>query len=555
VDNQMSKITKKLSLLIAMIMCFVLLGSCSPASSGPSNPDTSKETPTQKPSSNEAESEEDLNPLGEHFSGYPIESEDAKLSLWTYNLRYHNDYTSEDESPYHNYLSEFTGVDIEWHRPAAGENGSQAFNLLLASGELPDIIFIGGLPDIAETLLGEGYIIPLDDYMPNYAPALYAYLMENTETMKAIKSDSGKLYNFPFLREDVLWQGSYIGNVVNTEYLNQVGLDIPETFDEWENAFYALKDVCDIVFATNSAIRLQYFFANPFEVATDNYYLDNGQVKASFVGDNYYEFLKKMNQFYKDGLIDPDFVTADTNGFSATFVASKVGVATTGQVTFGYVYDQVVDRDGEWNYVPVPYPVSKKGDPVKFVKGESLWTGTGAMITTACENVELACRFLDYGYTEEGIITWNFGKEGESFEYVDGVPTLVPAITEAEEGISNAVSRYTSMTANGISFMSLEFTKQRNLDFANWVTDVCTSNAEQALEYKLPPISSTEEESRIISDIQTTINTYVNEMYVGFIIGSESLDNYDTYIKNLESMGLQRLLDIKQEQLDRYNAR
>src|SRR5690554_2975758 len=248
----MRKITKKFSLLIAMIMCFVLLGSCSPSSSEPSGSDTSKETPTQQPSTTGDENEEDLDPLAEQFSGYPIENENSKLSLWTYNLGYHNDYTSEEESPYHQYLSEFTGVDIDWQRPAAGEDGNQAFNLLLASGDLPDIIYIGGLPDRAETLLSEGYIIPLDDYMPTYAPALFTYLSENTDTMKAIKSDSGKLYNFPFLREDVLWQGSYIGNVVNTEYLNQVGLDIPETFDEWENAFYALKDVCDIVFATNA---------------------------------------------------------------------------------------------------------------------------------------------------------------------------------------------------------------------------------------------------------------------------------------------------------------
>lgn len=510
--------------------------------------DSSKETATPGEQTK-------ADPYGAQFAGYPIKDENAKLKIWTTGLGYHSDYTSEKQSPYHQYLSEFTGVDIEWGRPAAGEDANQAYNLLLASGDLPDIMYIPNLPNRAETLLSEGYIIPLDKEMKQYAPALYSYLEKNPETMKAVKSDSGHLFTFPFLREDVAWQGSYVGNVVNTDMLKKVGREKPVTLQEWEDTLYALKGVSDIVFATNAMIRLKYLFANAFDIGVDNFYRDKNVVKASFVGDNYRNFLKKMNQFYKDGLIDPDFVTADTTGFSATFAASKVAVATTGSVTFGYVYDQVVKRDGAWNYDPIPYPVVKKGDAIRHIPGETPWVGTGAVITKACKNVGLAARFLDYGYTDKGVVAWNFGKEGESFNFVNGVPTLSPLVTKAAEGISNAAKRYTAMTANGISFMSLEFNKQRNLPFANLVADVCTANTEKAIEYRMPGISATEAEAKEVADLETTINTYVNEMYVNFILGSESLDNYNKYISNLESMGLSRLLKLKQQQLDRYNAR
>lgn len=545
----MRKMKKVLALLMATVLFLVMLSGCGSGNAKMSD----AESQTKESTSNGEEAKSDL--YGADFTGYPIRAENATLRIWTTGLGYHKDYASEAESPYHQYLSEFTGVKLIWERPAAGEDGEQAYNLLLASGDLPDIIYIGGLPRRAEILINEGYIITLDDYMPKYAPALYTYLMKNPDRMKAVKTDNGNLYTFPFLREDVVWQGSYVGNMINVDYLNQIGRDMPVTLDEWKDTFYALKDVCDIVFATNAAIRLKYFFANAYGIGVDNYYVDDKEVKASFTGDKYYEFLKTMNQFYKDGLIDPDFATADTTGFTSLFVASKVGVACTGTVTPGYFYDQIVERDGKWNYEPIPYPVAKKGDPIKYIQGEALWTGTGAIITTACKNVELACRFLDYGYTEEGIITWNYGKEGESFEYVNGKPQLLPIITQAEEGISRAASRYTSMTASGISFMDLEFNRQRNLEFSNRMTDVCTANAEEAINHRMPAITVTEAESRELADIGTAINTYIDEMYIGFIIGTEDLNNYDKYVANLEAMGLKRVLEIKQAQLDRYNAR
>ena len=36
-----------------------------------------------------------------------------------------------------------------------------------------------------------------------------------------------------------------------------------------------------------------------------------------------------------------------------------------------------------------------------------------------CKNVELAARYLVYGFTEEGHNVYNFGVEGESYNWVD----------------------------------------------------------------------------------------------------------------------------------------
>ena len=38
-------------------------------------------------------------------------------------------------------------------------------------------------------------------------------------------------------------------------------------------------------------------------------------------------------------------------------------------------------------------------------------------------------------------------------------------------------------------------------------------------------------------------------------MGVESLEKFDSYIETLESLGVERAIELKQNQLDRYNAR
>ena len=55
--------------------------------------------------------------------------------------------------------------------------------------------------------------------------------------------------------------------------------------------------------------------------------------------------------------------------------------------------------------------------------------------------------------------------------------------------------------------------------------------------------------------VRNEINTYRDEMILKFIFGTESIDNFDTYVKNIDNMGLARALEIENVALDRYNSR
>ena len=53
----------------------------------------------------------------------------------------------------------------------------------------------------------------------------------------------------------------------------------------------------------------------------------------------------------------------------------------------------------------------------------------------------------------------------------------------------------------------------------------------------------------------TDIETYVEEMHIKYITGSESLDTFDSYLSTLKSMGIEDLLELKQAQYDRYSGK
>ncbi len=74
-------------------------------------------------------------------------------------------------------------------------------------------------------------------------------------------------------------------------------------------------------------------------------------------------------------------------------------------------------------------------------------------------------------------------------------------------------------------------------------------------KHMLPLISLSADESSLISGKKTDIETYMKEMVYGFIMGSEALDNYDDFVNQLYSLGLQDVLDTTQTAVDRYNER
>jgi len=68
-------------------------------------------------------------------------------------------------------------------------------------------------------------------------------------------------------------------------------------------------------------------------------------------------------------------------------------------------------------------------------------------------------------------------------------------------------------------------------------------------------VSLTTDESSQVANIVSDILTYAGTEITRYIMGENSMDDYDTFTSTMESMGIQDALDIYQAAYERYLAK
>ena len=173
----------------------------------------------------------------------------------------------------------------------------------------------------------------------------------------------------------------------------------------------------------------------------------------------------------------------------------------------------------------------------------------GFHITTSCENVELACRWGDWWYTEEGSLTANYGVEGVSFDYVDGIPTLNETVTDAPEGMRDALLIYASnntisciIDPTAVTSGYVEVDKEAPEIWAEGTDDA----------YVIPStVTLSADETTEAMAIYTDIQTLCMESIAKFINGDKSMDEFDAFVESIKSMNIDGYLEIYQDAYDR----
>lgn len=485
----------------------------------------------------------------EDGSIYPMVCED-ELTVWSQSL------STEDlnSSPIGLAWQEQTGAKIKFEQPV---NGNEALNTLLASGDLPDIIIstLAAAPGGIQKQVEDEIIIELDEYLEAYAPNLMAYLKANPDIDKEIKSDDGHYYYFPFVRGDERLSSS-CGIALRKDLLDKAGLDIPVTIDDWTEVLRAYKAqgvIAPLSFSLQSYEYPYGYFSGAWNVA-GNYYLDNGVAKYGFMEDGMIEAIKTFKMWYDEGLLDRNIVSVPDIDGQIIQGQTAASVMWAGGGIGKYMNAKPTP---DFELVAVAPPVLEEGQISNFGGKELLYNSmNNAYITTECKNIELAVRFLDYAFGEAGHILINFGIEGESFEYVDGVPTYTDIILKPEgnKSISEAMKPYLFASGSFPGVQDFGYLEQYyQLPQQREAVDVwskCNSTAT-----RFPNIAFTSEESEKLAEIRTNIETYSLEMWFKFITGAESLDNYDAFREQLVAYGVEDAIQIFQDAYDRYQKR
>lgn len=498
-------------------------------------------------------------------SEYPLETGDASLTVWKPigSAISEIGYSSFGDLPVALELEKLTGVKVEYIQPSTTNSGEQ-FNLMVASGELPDIIeynwnsYSGG----AKMAISDGVIIPLNDLMDaGWAPDFTALMKQYPDDVaKEAKTDEGLFFATGMIAPD-RELNTTAGPIVRLDWLEELGLEKPETIDEWYEMLKAFKE------KKGAEIPLSYseqgiscgFIIGAFKTNYGFYHVNN-KVMYGPVQPEFKEFLTTMKKWFDEGLLDRNFSTTDSTTTNANLINGKSGAtwnALGGGI--GVLTNAIKEKDPKAVFGGVPYITHKKGETPWFGQASARF-GVKSAITTQCKDPELAMKWLNFGYTEAGHMLYNFGIEGVSYEWVDKdgekYPQYTKEITANSEGLSmsQAFQLYSLAGQGGNYRQDVRYLEQyaglpQQQDA--WKTWVNTDT----FDHYVPATTVADEDADEYATLSADIDSYRDEMYIKFVMGTEPLENFDKFVKTLNDMGLPRLLEIKQKAFDAYNGR
>lgn len=473
-------------------------------------------------------------------------------------------YGDLNEHPASLLVEEHTGKVVDYVSSPL-EQESTDFLMMMSARTLPDLLrvdlekeYFGG----ASAAIEDGMILDITDLVSEYAPNFMRYLESDPSFVKSAYSDEGALVQFgATLTQEQLRGLPYYGPVINKTYLDEVGLEIPVTLDDWEEMLLAFREIgvdSPLSFGAETDFQGIYdCFASAYGVtAGATFFQENGVVKFSPFEAGYYDFILLLRDWYEKGLLDSGFHSKNQdNDLQNHFETGKIG-ATVAHINVPITAANTSQNAGNpMEFVAVPYPVLEIGNQVHTRHFTPDFTGNPIFVYANAENPEELISWVDYFYSEEGEILSNWGVEGETFQVDDfgnkvftdfvannpesNPPALVLAELVLQENAVVKLWDYESQfLQDERQKSSLEVWKLADYD----------NTLPQTMTYSL-------EERKTLILIVDDIENYVHDMTLKFITGQTSMDKYPTFLETLTQLGANDYLNMTQSALNRYNSR
>ncbi len=500
----------------------------------------------------------------------PLVTEPVTLNWWWPSVAQMSkmDLINAEDYLYFREMEDRTGVKIEITVPS---DAATQFGLMMASEEYPDFIeyfgmyYTGGLDHAIEEELVE----PLEDYA-DLMPNLTAWLDTNPEVRRQVYTDSGHLPGIPLIsyRGDAKasW-GAWAGYVIRQDWLNELDMEVPTTYDELGNLLAAIKEshgsdenlIAPFQLGAasgNFLMNLGGSFMGGYNISPDWMMVD-GEVKYAPMEENFKAYIQMLADWYAAGYIDPDIM-----GKPFAIWTTAPTAATEQFGVFPIIYTHKADilsmgKDAipEYELVGMPTPKLNEDDVIHTFLPATQGS-VNSVIMADSEHIELMCKWWDYFFSPEGIILGNYGVEGLSFHYTeDGKAEWDKDYFTSDDPAMNLSSlQYLTIAYNspGLIIPTREFVMVPESDrmlLDIWQTDVVN-------DWNYPAAASkTLEENEEFSSIMGDITTYVSEFTSQLLIGAKSFDEYDDFVAALKSMGIEDAIAIQQAAADRYSNR
>lgn len=451
-------------------------------------------------------------------------------------------------------LKEATNVNLKIDITPQSEYNNK-ITTVFASGQLYDITYMNtnsyirsfstslffDFTDYLETDLKDYYKWVKDD--PNHARTYIdgrLYQLIKVGPGDYPKYEVNNLYgNFPVIRHDILEANN---------------LPVPETWNQWFTVMKKLKAIYpdSTPWTTRSARTLLRYSTHALGSQMDLYYdHETGKYSFGVMEKDFRENLQFLINCYNEGIIDPNFDTANTNTWE--------NAVTSGKAFFWY------DNN---SFAPTQNAVLKQSNPdanlevmplMENFQGKKLanqfttsWYGEGFVCSAKVKEPQKMLKFINWLYTDDGLNITNYGKEGVTYTVnKDGSIKLTDAVLKEFANKTNAATAFGLKYGTGV-FAGV--VTEGTLDKA--LTGLTTTDAYNILKddydkgyIKMGVVDPSLPGDKLasINDKAIAINNTIFNGVLAIVMGKRDISTLDGLITQIKDMGAQEVLDA-------YNA-
>ncbi|MBP1989406.1 extracellular solute-binding protein [Paenibacillus eucommiae] len=425
-------------------------------------------------------------------------------------------------------------------------NYQELINLKFASNEIPDRLSVGSFQDLQkyvdQDIVAE---IPLE-MLQKYAPNIYAKTEKELPGAFNYAKVDDKIYGIPKLihqarfREPVIWRGDWLKNV---------GIEkSPETLEEFEQALYKIanedpdkNNKKDTYGLSKSALNMIY---GAFGYLPTQWAEKDGKLVYGAVQPEMKQALALLNKWFKDKVIDPEFVTGENQGgywaLSHAFINGRIGL--TGLGAYYHWKPLLFEGDGNsHDYVELKkvnaaaadslvYGMPPKGtDGLMGTTQANLINGTfiafGKQLEKEPDKLAKILQVIDgiSADSYENYLTATYGIKGKTWDFdANQIPVYLNGLTITETSKMGAGNTMESLEL-------IEFVAKRNEKVEGWAKENNYTEGGKK-DSLLAPLPSG-------SKYLVELDKIREQAYIAIITGEQPVDYFDEFVKKWKSNG------------------
>ena len=415
------------------------------------------------------------------------------------------------------YIAAESGVRPITIVPGGAASATDQLNLLLGSSDPIDLFQTpgNGWHDYRQA------IIPIDDLLAEYGQNLMSVIP--AEQWEIMKNENGEIMGIPRSTPTspyITW--------VRQDWLDELGLEVPTTWDELEATIEAFQEWNPDSFVATRPGDVRWATLGGFTPNGHSNYLDpdDGMVKPWVLQPGVQEWVAEMNSWWEAGYFFPDTFTQFDE--PEVFRTCNLGVWMGWYSRITLITPQIESAcEGiEWTRTSITTDMG-------YIATVRPQNASGYVVTRKAENPAAVIQFMDWVYSADTVdhqLAARYGIPGEMWWYEDEANNVVDRDTE-----SGYVSEY--MLPN----LNIEI-RYAVLDPARaWHTEYLGSLLIDLSDAKMPFDAEVSYNlSRIADEVPTLgdLNRLMDEQTILFITGQRSLDEWDDFMNDLNRAGI-----------------